>query len=283
MTLFAGKLWGNPSHQPLLAVHGKQDNCGVYDRLIPQLKGKFYIFAIDLPGHGFSSQFPPGLPIHFLNYVISFVNVLEYLKWSKLYLLGHSLGGQLGLFFTAIFPQYVEKLIILDHVAPDYVHEDDVVDNLRRELSLFLKINARVRDGKAPVYTYQQALNKLTNRDNSLTTEAAKIVAQRSLIAAENGYMFCMDQRIKHNPFPSLTTGVMLDVMKHVACPVAFIFSSFRYDLYGQIYHECMELVKEKPNAFIKLVTGNHDVHQNHPERVVPLIDEFFFNERSKL
>ena len=41
-------------------MHGYMDNAGTFDRLIPLLPDKFYVVAIDLPGHGFSSHVPYG-------------------------------------------------------------------------------------------------------------------------------------------------------------------------------------------------------------------------------
>ncbi|CAH2074062.1 unnamed protein product, partial [Iphiclides podalirius] len=56
----AGKLWGHENEQPILALHGWQDNAGTWDTLAPFLYKKRPILAIDFPGHGFSSWFPTG-------------------------------------------------------------------------------------------------------------------------------------------------------------------------------------------------------------------------------
>lgn len=55
-----GKWWGPTSEQPIIAIHGWQDNAGTWDRLIPLLPGNIPVLAIDLPGHGLSSHYPPG-------------------------------------------------------------------------------------------------------------------------------------------------------------------------------------------------------------------------------
>lgn len=58
----AGKLWGgDKGGQPILALHGWQDNAGTWDPLVPLLNVKRPILAIDFPGHGLSSNIPPGL------------------------------------------------------------------------------------------------------------------------------------------------------------------------------------------------------------------------------
>lgn len=63
----SGKLWGNENEQPILALHGWQDNAGTWDTLAPLLYKKRPILAIDFPGHGLSSWFPPGMSFKYNN------------------------------------------------------------------------------------------------------------------------------------------------------------------------------------------------------------------------
>ena len=58
--LFLGVWWGSKTKQPVLALHGWQDNAGTWDKLSPYLLPEISILAIDLPGHGLSSHYPPG-------------------------------------------------------------------------------------------------------------------------------------------------------------------------------------------------------------------------------
>lgn len=52
--LFSGKWWGPRTKQPILALHGWQDNAGTFDTLAPLLPHHIPLFCIDLPGHGAS-------------------------------------------------------------------------------------------------------------------------------------------------------------------------------------------------------------------------------------
>ncbi|XP_065207816.1 serine hydrolase-like protein isoform X2 [Planococcus citri] len=279
----AGKAWGNSSHQRVLAIHGKQDNCGAFDRLIKLLKGSYYIIAIDLPGHGFSSHFPPGLYIHMINYVVAIVDVIKHLKWQRFHLLTHSLGGQIGMFLNALVPHLIDKFIVIDHIAPSYTEDESAVDYFKQNLDDFFKMEEKMKHGKPPVYSYQVALEKLTNRESVLTNDAAKIILERSLKKIDGGFTFCMDQRIKLHSFPSLTVTMWNNVLRKLNCPTLYIFSSERLSVYEIMFHSSFKLIKQKPNVTIKTAHGNHDLHQNHPERIAPLIDEFFSKERSKL
>lgn len=60
------KVWGTlrPDSVKCIAIHGWMDCAGSFDRLIPMLDDRFYIVAIDLPGHGFSTHLPLGKQIY---------------------------------------------------------------------------------------------------------------------------------------------------------------------------------------------------------------------------
>merc|ERR1719510_1131680 len=71
----AGKEWGNSDGEPWIALHGWLDNCGSFDTLLPYFPKTQRIIAIDLPGHGFSSHFPPGI-------LYKRLSILFFLKWE---------------------------------------------------------------------------------------------------------------------------------------------------------------------------------------------------------
>ena len=150
-------------------------------------------------------------------------------------------------------------------------------------MQLFMALEKRMKNGKAPTYSYDEALEKLVNRDSSLTTEAAKIVLERSLIKTPNGYIFCMDQRMKLPFFPTHTVEIGKQVYEGAKCPTLILLSSARYATYRRIFDEIFEIIDRKPNMSVQMIPGNHDVHQNHPERVSKVIDDFFSFEQCKM
>ncbi|KAK2576420.1 hypothetical protein KPH14_005756 [Odynerus spinipes] len=92
----AGKLWGNnKSKQPILALHGWQDNAASFDNLAPLLEKHGPILALDLPGHGFSSWLPPGQMYFEIVYLVLLCRLKRYFGWEKLKLLAHSLSAYL--------------------------------------------------------------------------------------------------------------------------------------------------------------------------------------------
>ena len=194
-----GKTWGDPCGQAVLCVHGIQDNASSFNRLIPLLPATFYSVCIDLPGHGYSSHFPEGLPLDLMDYVLSLIRVLDHLQWESCYYIGHSLGGQLGLYLCSLWPQRVKKLVLLDTLGPFYTRTDSYLSHNGLLLGNVLRTEEQFSSKKRPVYTYQEALDRImTSRFSQLTEEAAKIMIKRSLTkSSDEGFIFTPDQRLK--------------------------------------------------------------------------------------
>ena len=91
----AAKEWGNPNGLPVLAVHGWLDNAGSFDPLIPYISKphNLHIVAIDEPGVGFSSHKPPGSEYGRWSTLIEMKRVIDFMKWDKCTLIGHSQGN----------------------------------------------------------------------------------------------------------------------------------------------------------------------------------------------
>ena len=58
--IYLGKEWGDANGEPWIALHGWLDNCGSFDRLLPHFPKNQRVICLDIPGHGFSTHYPPG-------------------------------------------------------------------------------------------------------------------------------------------------------------------------------------------------------------------------------
>ncbi|XP_076767844.1 serine hydrolase-like protein 2 isoform X2 [Arvicanthis niloticus] len=112
----AVKVWGSQKNPPVLCLHGWLDNANSFDRLIPLLPQDFCYVAMDFRGHGLSSHYNPGLPYRHQNFVSEILRVATAFKWTQFSLMGHSFGGTVGGVFACMFPEMVDKLILLDSV-----------------------------------------------------------------------------------------------------------------------------------------------------------------------
>lgn len=104
---------GDPSHPPLVLIHGWPSSAYLWRHMMPELARHFYVIAPDLPGHGKSDK--PSTAEYDLNFLRGFIlGVFEAFNLKTANLACHDLGGMAGLSFAVRHPERLEKLIVMD-------------------------------------------------------------------------------------------------------------------------------------------------------------------------
>ncbi|KAF7272248.1 hypothetical protein GWI33_014960 [Rhynchophorus ferrugineus] len=280
------KLWGDESNQAVLTVHGIMDNAGSFDTLIPLLPQEYFYICVDLPGHGKSSHFPPHLPIHSLDYIIVYQLVTKYFKRNKYIIMGHSYGGQLGLIFAQFYPELVDKLIMFDTVVLFPIPTDSLKFYMLEKFKLYLSIEDKLKTGKAPQYTYEEALQRvMEGHPPQISQEAAVGILKRMLIAKDNGkFEFSLDQRLKNfiNPIHDVAYAAKLIKRYPLQCPILIVFGTDN-QAQREYVRPVLQLLQKQKNVAIKFVPGYHDVHNEKASEVAPHVVEFLAKKKSKL
>lgn len=79
-----GKWWGPRELQPIVALHGRQDNAGSFDTLIPLLPKDVSVLCLDMPGHGLSSHYAKSQFYYvYWDGVIFLRRIVKHFKWNK--------------------------------------------------------------------------------------------------------------------------------------------------------------------------------------------------------
>ncbi|KAB0798789.1 hypothetical protein PPYR_06669 [Photinus pyralis] len=284
----AVKAWGVETNTPVLTIHGVSDNVGSFDRLIPHLPDTFYYICIDLPGHGRSSPYPPYLLITALNTILTMKLVVDYLNRKEYIIMGHSWGGQCAILFTQLYPEYILKLVVLDCFYLFPIEAKNFKESLRTRIDGLIKLSKNTANRKPAYFTYNDAINKMIDGRFAgmvLSKEAAEPIANRGLVDQGNGlYSFAVDPRMRY--FTNLMTSFEYlgeIVNKYpLVCPVLIIYcsdSDFQYYVLKSVVNEYQKC----KNISIVQVHGSHDVHNNTPEIVAPLVSTFLTSIASKL
>jgi pimeloyl-ACP methyl ester carboxylesterase len=153
-----------------------------------------------------------------MDYVLALVRVLNQLQWESCCYMGHSFGGELGLYLCSLWPQRVRKLVLLDTVGPMYLETDNYLTYIKMMLENVLTIEKKFSDEKSPSYSYKEALHRvMTNRFGKITEKTAKILLSRSLMKKDDGaYSFVTDQRLKSGIWPLLNERQQLLVGTYI-------------------------------------------------------------------
>lgn len=109
--------WGAPDAPPLVLVHGGRDQKRSWDRVAARLAEKYRVFAHDLRGHGQSDWVTDG-DYGVMDHVYDLASLVEHLELQTFTLIGHSLGGNITLRYTGLFPGKIEKLVSIEGLGP---------------------------------------------------------------------------------------------------------------------------------------------------------------------
>lgn len=94
----------------IILIHGLASNAGFWRYAIPELSKEYRVIAVDLPGYGKSGKGAYPYSISF--YAEQIKRLADELKIDKFTLVGHSMGGQIGIKFALMFPEKLDKLVL---------------------------------------------------------------------------------------------------------------------------------------------------------------------------
>jgi pimeloyl-ACP methyl ester carboxylesterase len=97
----------------LLLLHGFGHSARVWDPFVPDLAGRFHVFALDARGHG-DSEHDPEYRYHHASIAADLGAVLAGLRAERATLVAHSMSGYAALRFAAREPERVERLVLVD-------------------------------------------------------------------------------------------------------------------------------------------------------------------------
>lgn len=274
-----GKWWGPKDKQPILAIHGWQDNASTFDRLIPLLPEGTSVLAIDLPGHGFSSWSPPGIPYTMLGAFYLIRRLAKLYEWKKVKLMGHSMGSMVIFLYSAYLPNETSFSIGIDLVKPVSIDVDEYSVALVQQADDLLKMEARTTE--PPSYSNVDIMNRwIKGTDYSLDETACKLLMERGIKEVGDGrFIFSKDPRlIKFTSFDSgYTHEHILKLAKRITCPYRLIKadSSSFYQEKRLVMDTVDVIAKSSVDFSFTVLPGKHHLHLTHPERVTEIINPF--------
>jgi pimeloyl-ACP methyl ester carboxylesterase len=112
-------VWGNGDKPPLLLIHGGEDHCRNWDFVAARLLDHYDLYAPDLRGHGDSGWAIGGM--YSLPEFVYDVSVLVSALPRPLPVIGHSLGGAIGLQYAGTFPDRVSKVVAIEGWGPPQI------------------------------------------------------------------------------------------------------------------------------------------------------------------
>lgn len=98
----------------LLLVHGLGTSSSTWLKVLPYLKGRYRIVALDLPGFGFSTLNHAGTYCTLEEHANALSVFADAVAPEQFILLGHSFGGWVSALYASRHPHRVEHLVLVD-------------------------------------------------------------------------------------------------------------------------------------------------------------------------
>lgn len=265
----ACKLWGNPHHPTILALHGWLDNANSFDYLAPYLQHKYHIIAVDLPGHGYSSHLAEGTHYHFIDGAFTIIQIMNALQLDKVHLLGHSLGACLASIAGGIASERFLSIGLIEGLGPFTQPEETSSAQLSNYLEKIAQSKPRTRKG------YKQFADAASARalKGYVSLEIASTLCERGLVKKQGAYYWRHDNRLLIPSPLLLTEQQVLSCLKNIRVKTYLFWASKGFSFNYQLMQGRIRAVRDLKIARME---GGHHVHMEKPEAVANLLDHFY-------
>ncbi len=166
----------------VVLLHGYLGSHKIWEQTINDLSRSYRVIAIDLPGHGQTECVGYA---HSMNLMAKCVKaVLDTLRVKKYVIIGHSMGGYVGLAFADLFPDHLRGLCLYHSTA--YADSDEKKKDRLRAINA-VKANRSIYTRNTIKNLFATKNLKYLKEEIAFATNIAKATTQKGIIAALHG------------------------------------------------------------------------------------------------
>lgn len=266
--------WGNEGAPPLLLVHGGRDHCRNWDWTAERLRNRYHVIAPDLRGHGDSAWASDG-NYDPASFVYDLAQLIHQLDLGPLSIVAHSMGGNVALRYTALYPENVKKLVAIEGLglAPAMLAERNktpFAEHLRQWIS-----NKRKAAGRTPrrYPTFEEALARMMAENGHLTKDQARHLTIHGISRNEDGsWSWKFDNHLNVWPPSDTAQDLTHALWGSITCPTLLLYGADSWasnpERDGRIQYFKTARVLEFENA-------GHWLHHDQFERFIATLEDF--------
>jgi pimeloyl-ACP methyl ester carboxylesterase len=217
--------WGNHAAPPLILLHGGRDHCRNWDWVAADLARDYHVMAPDLRGHGDSAWSPSG---HYsmANYIYDLAQLIHQQKLAPVTIVAHSLGGNIALRYTGIYPENVSKLVAIEGLGPGPrsgapTDRQPITKRMRDWISA-----QRAMAGRLPhrYPTLEAAWARMQEANPHLTPTQARHLTRHGVNQNEDGtYSWKFDPYVRLWPPYDMTRDAIAELWGAITCPTLLV------------------------------------------------------------
>jgi len=218
--------WGNAGAPVLVLVHGGRDHCRNWDWVAEDLRRDWHIIAPDLRGHGDSEWSRDGT-YTMAGYIYDLAQLVHQLKVANVSIIGHSLGGNIALRYTGLYPESVSKLIAIEGLGPSpkKLRERQAKpfpDRLRDWIAEQRSLSGRLARRYASI---EDALKRMQEENTHLSPEQARHLTVHGVNQNEDGtYSWKFDNYVRSWPPYDMRSTDIETLWRRISCPTLLVY-----------------------------------------------------------
>lgn len=218
--------WGNAEAPPLILLHGGRDHCRNWDWVARDLRRDYHVIAPDLRGHGdlawsASGQYPMA------NYIYDLAQLIHQQNLAPVTIIAHSLGGNIALRYTGIYPEAVRRLVAIEGLGPgprsaERGDSKSIAERMRDWIE-----EQRMLSGRQPrrYATVEDAYARMQAVNGHLTADQARHLTQHGANQNEDGtYSWKFDHYVRVWPPYDMTRDQIADLWGRIVCRTLLVW-----------------------------------------------------------
>ena len=218
--------WGNAGAPPLVLVHGGQDHCRNWDWVAARLRHHWHVIAPDLRGHG-DSQWSTDGSYTMAGHVYDLAQLIHQQGLAPVTIIGHSLGGNIAIRYTGLYPESVRKLVAIEGLgsSPQTLAERakrTIDERLRTWIAQERGLTARPPHRYASI---EEAFQRMQAVNKHLSPEQARHLTQHGVNQNEDGtYSWKFDNYVRVWPAYDISTEELHHLWSRITCPTLLVY-----------------------------------------------------------
>ena len=217
--------WGREEAPPALLIHGARAHCRNWDWVAERLADRYHVIAPDLRGHG-DSEWATGSGYNEINYIYDIAQLIHQKRMAPVTIIGHSMGGSIGLLYSGTFPETVKKIVAIEGLGPSpemmaRMTGTTIAERMRKWVEM-----RRANAGRSPrkYATLEDAVARMKEENKHLDDAQARHLTVHGAVQNEDGtYSWKFDNAVRlgggparlsfeeqHRLWNGITTPVLL-------------------------------------------------------------------------
>jgi len=259
---------------PLVLVHGGRDHARSWDWTAEALSEDYHVYAMDHRGHGDSDWVSDG------NYsagdmVYDLAQFIHQLGVGPVRIIAHSMGGNVALRYTGMFPEMVTKLIAIEGLGPSPKRRDEMRATPYPERQREWIERKRKAAGRSPrkYESIEAAFTRMIEENSYLTEAQARHLTIHGVNRNEDGtYSWKFDPHLNVWPVEDMADEFIEATWGAITCPTLLLYGADSWasnpEKDGRIKHFSTAEVIEFEKA-------GHWLHHDQFDRFVKVVRDF--------